>query len=350
MRVLFISTNGIKDVENGGAKCSIRNYNALCQFGDVDVYTIQKKSNLQSAVSILNGLYPPISREDINSLEIMSKNDYNIIFFDGSIFGSLISQFSEQKKIVFYHNCEHDYINVRFGKTGSIKKWIYQKLVDKAERTITKTADWRICLSQRDASRINQLYGKQVEMICPIGMEDKYEVLNSEDVEPYCLLFGAMGTANKEGYEWFVRNVSPHLNCKTVVAGKGFEAFKEEWQSDKVDVKGFVESIQRIYTDASCVAIPLLSGGGMKIKTVEALMFGKRIFGTDEAMSGFEFNYDGIVDVCNETRMFIDGINKYIEEDNRKFITEAREIYLKNYSVESAYESFGKMIRSLTVK
>ena len=49
----------------------------------------------------------------------------------------------------------------------------------------------------------------------------------------------------------------------------------------------------------------------MKVKTAEALMFGKPIIGTDEALEGYDVERQRSVFRCNSSQDFINAINNY---------------------------------------
>lgn len=346
MKILFITANGIEDAAFGGAKASIRNYKSLKNFGNVDVYTVKRKSSIQSALSLFRGWFPPINNKDVKQLKMLSHGGYDIVFFDGSIFGKLIDIFNSTKTVVFYHNCEHDFNSVRFGNKNRLKKYLYQKSVDRNEKYITCLADYRITLSERDTERILNLYGKKADLIVPLGIEDKFTNSIESDETKVCLLLGAVCEANIAGYEWFVNNVSPFIDCQTVIAGKGFDKYKEKWKSEKVNVVGYVENLEKEYANASCVAIPLFSGGGMKVKTVEALMFGKTVFGTKEAFSGFDLCED-VTFQCDTKEEFICGINNYLSQNRPKYNGNSRKLYLNKYTIENSIKLFSKMIKDL---
>ena len=249
---------------------------------------------------------------------------------------------------MFFHNCEHDYIRVRFGNKFSLKKWIYQILNDKSEKISTTKSDYRITFSSRDASRIKNIYGVNVQTQLPLAIVDKYQIKEPVDYKKSCLLFGPAGTANVEAFEWFIKNVSSKLNCITIVAGKGFEEYKA-WENDKVCVIGYIDEISDLYNMVSCVAIPLLTGGGMKVKTVEAMMFGKTIFGTDEAFSGYDINYEKIGGLCNDADSFINKINSFIELNSNEYNLYARKMYESKYSVEASKRIFKEIMNDLEI-
>lgn len=350
MNILFISNNGIEDAAFGGAKASRRNYELLKKHGDVDVIAIQKRSNVASMVSLLQGYFPPSGKEDLDRIgKMLDEKTYDFVFFDGSHFGNLVKYVKDRgrKVMCFCHNCEYDYIQVRFGAKASLKKGLYKKVIGEQERLALQSADCSLVFTRRDAERLEHLYGAPRPYILPLSLEDAYEERESREGERICLLFGPMGQANEEAFGWFVEEVSPALGCKTRIAGKGFEAHRKDWESQKVEVRGFVEDIAQLYADASCVAIPLLSGGGMKIKTAEALMFGKYIFGTDEAFVGYDLEYGKIGGKCNSAREFSEKINEFLSLEKGRFCEDSRKIYEENYSLGASEDAFARIVSGL---
>lgn len=348
MKALFITTGGIEDAEFGGAKASIRNYMALKRFAEVEVYHIKKRSTMHSIQSLLQGIFPPVLREDVRKIgAILSEQTYDFVFMDCSHFGWIAEEVkkADVPLVMFFHNCESDYIQVRFGNKNTLQSRIYQRLIDKGERVSVKNADYKMVFTERDKERIESLYQTTIDAVIPIGLSDQYRESNKKG--EYCLLFGPLGTANEEAFSWFVRNVSPYLHCKTMVAGKGFERYKEIWGNEKVLIKGFVKEVSEAYEGAACVAIPLFSGGGMKIKTAEALMFGKTIFGTEEAFVGYDFDVKQVGGLCQTAEAFIEKINCFFDRGERVFNPYSREQYLEKYSLEAADREFQKLERFL---
>ena len=131
------------------------------------------------------------------------------------------------------------------------------------------------------------------------------------------------------------------------------EKYKEKFEkmNSKVKVLGTVDSLDEYYLNADVVIAPIFSGGGMKVKTAEALSYGKTIFGTKEAFEGYEVDYDKIGGLCNTKEEFIEKINKYIkwwEENNKpKFNEYSKTIFKEKYSYESSLEKFKKLFREL---
>lgn len=348
-KILFLTCNGIEDAAFGGAKASIRNYELLKKYAPVDVISVQKRSNLASLFSILQGYFPPISRKDLQTVRTkLRQGGYSHVFFDGSHFGTIVKAAKRRgvRTLCFFHNCEYDYIEVRFGQGNSLKKRVYKHLIAKQEKLAAQCADCNIVFTKRDAERIRELYGVELPVIVPLTLPDSYKERSKQACqgEKTCLLFGPVGQANEEAFGWFVTNVSPFLHCKTRVAGKGFEIYKDKWSSDKVEVQGYVEDVAVLYAEADCVAIPLLSGGGMKIKTAEAMMFGKTIFGTDEAFVGYELEAAKAGGCCNSAEEFIEAINRFVDGEQVPFNSYSRRTYEEKYSLGASEKAFGEIL------
>ena len=47
---------------------------------------------------------------------------------------------------------------------------------------------------------------------------------------------------------------------------------------DRLQVLGYVEDLNKLYASVRFMVMPILSGSGMKVKTAEALKYGKFIF------------------------------------------------------------------------
>lgn len=356
MKILFITNSDIGNTTYGGGKASAARFALLKQFGSVTVYPVVKQSNKASIISLLQGNYPPLRNDIIREvLDMCKKNQYDIIYADTSVCGTLIKELKKGgiKTPVLSHfqNCESDFNAIRFGRSNSPKSTIYHKLVQREEKLTLRYSDCCAALSDRDAHRLKELYGKKTDVLLPLFLKDEVLDLDIESADrkrnKYCLLFGPVLYPNVEGFRWFLKNVSPYIKIKTVIAGKGFEEYRDEFQREFVQVTGFVKDIQSLYQNAACVCIPLFHGCGMKIKTAEALMYGKTVFGTDEAFSGFQFDFDKAGGICNQAEEYIHRINFFLERGHNFYNVYSREIYQKKYSDTSAMKRYRAVFKRL---
>lgn len=94
--------------------------------------------------------------------------------------------------------------------------------------------------------------------------------------------------ANEEGLRWFIDNVYPHLSADMSIhiAGSGAEWLNDKYEN--ISYQGFVDNVQEFLRKARVIAIPTLSGGGIQIKTLDAIASGSSIVATSLASRGID--------------------------------------------------------------
>jgi glycosyltransferase involved in cell wall biosynthesis len=111
--------------------------------------------------------------------------------------------------------------------------------------------------------------------------------------DPFRVVFiGSFGhRPNIQGVRFFIEEVLPLVRhrvpeVKFVVAGKAPPPELMRLASDHVQFVGFVPDAATFLTESAVVVIPLLSGGGIKIKTLEALATGAPVVSTSIGVEG----------------------------------------------------------------
>jgi glycosyltransferase involved in cell wall biosynthesis len=90
---------------------------------------------------------------------------------------------------------------------------------------------------------------------------------------------------NVDAVEYFLGSVLPlvHLrnpSATVAIAGRGAPPNLLRYQSKTVEFLGFVEDLDKLLQEAAVVVVPLLSGGGIKIKVLEAMARGCAVVST----------------------------------------------------------------------
>lgn len=338
MKVLFITqqiSTGDK-VRKGGEVVSRDNYNVLVNVygsNNVEIISIPEEKRLYKKYlhyMMLRNMYSEHIEQEI--VQRINDIEWNLLFFDGSWFGRISKMVSKKGKIVaFFHNIERQYSLQRLKKNPlTIFKYFS---VACNERCLMEETDYIIALNLRDELLIKKYYQKETDLILPISLQDSFETNNDrEDIsgnERLLLFVGSYFNPNKEGAIWFIKNVMPHVNYKLLIAGKGMEKLKK-YENDKIAVLGTVDSLGELYQKVDIIVIPIFSGGGMKVKTAEAMMYGKRILATKEALTGYDIHGINAVTECNTKGEFIFMLNN-TENNVKKFYPEVRKKFLEKY-------------------
>jgi glycosyltransferase involved in cell wall biosynthesis len=349
-RCLFVSQRVATGV-SGARVGSDRNL-FFCQdaFGkeNTTLYKIQKGRISHLARKLLQffGYVDGMLPRDVKAIvEEARSGKYDLVFFDSSYFGLAVKAVAKkapgQKIVVFYHDIIVDWW--RSTKNGPAYRQLFWSLVyRRVERLSTVFANERIFLTERDRETLRKEYGAEGGPIIPVTLVDRFDegrrtrAAAVRKAEDRILLFvGVDYKPNTDGIAWFLANVLPYIKSRVKIVGLDLENYRSTWTSPRVEVVGTVDDVDEYYYGADAVVIPLFSGGGMKIKTAESLMFGKTVFGTPEGFVGYELPFGRVGAVCGTAEDFIAAIRAWESDASATNYNEAsRAAFLQGYSYE----------------
>lgn len=344
---------------DGGKKCSFRNYELFCKvFGNENVYLFMLTNNkaenkenifrltayrtiVDRAVNILSGtLFTSTSNEN-KIVEFIRNNNIDIVVLERSMYGSLINKIKQQNVAceiwVFVHNIEKQYFGNKVKHQSLLYCLPYLKIAKSEEETF-KYADYIMTLTERDSKLIEKIYGRKSDLTLPMTFYDVFDYKKQKKVNQRrkeLLFIGTMFSPNYDGIKWFVENVMAELkDYHLTIVGKNFELKKSELERKNVDVIGTVNFLEEFYYSDNVMVMPVFYGDGMKIKTAEAMMYGKTILASDEALEGYEVaNVEGIYR-CNTKEDYIKTL-RMIEGKENNYNEAVRQLFLTKYCLNS---------------
>lgn len=153
--------------------------------------------------------------------------------------------------------------------------------------------------------------------LVPLGGE--YKPLPEKKHEGTIFVFCAAmdSEMNEEAALWFAKEVFNRLdrdNCKLYIVGRNPSEHIYNIQSTNIIVTGSVASLEVYYSIADVVVIPLLHGGGVKVKLMEAIGYGKLVLTTSVGSEGTIFSKDNIL-IADNAEQMIDQCNRIIDGD-----------------------------------
>lgn len=372
MKALFIAGHEfLYNPQNGGQKCSLRNYRLLQQsLGEENVYLCMFSNHQYNNLTSNEMIYPTYKNNIemffnvLFLLNVCNKQtakkvrkdicrlDIDFIFVDSSTIGYLIEKLDLKKPIIcFFHNIEVNYAWNKYKHEG--KKYIIAYLSYKYnEKCAAKIANRIILLNKRDQKEMERLYQRKADLFLPITFDDEFnpQKVRKQSHEKVELLFvGSFFKPNVEGLLWFINEVMTQLDKNKYIlriVGKNLETLKETITVDNIDVIGTVDDLSQYYYEADAVVIPIFYGDGMKVKTAEAMMFGKNIIATDEALEGYT-TCEGIYRV-NTVMEFIHAIEN-IKLETSMLNNEVRNNFLLYYETNKLSSKFKSMINEINL-
>lgn len=240
------------------------------------------------------------SRQYIDHLRALLQNEtYDAVVIDHAQLGWLYPLVQPHKVIFSAHNVEHElYAQNAARSQSSLHRWIYARearLVQQMENQLACVADEVWALTEHDADYFAEVQRRQGQrhpsvkvLSLPSGFAAPQSTAQAKQFD-----IGIIGSwpwkPNEEGLLWFLERVYPYLpsNLCIHIAGRG-----ADWLVDKypnIHYRGFVPSAQEFMAQARVVAIPMLSGGGIQIKTLDAIAAGSAIVATPVALRGIAY-------------------------------------------------------------
>jgi polysaccharide biosynthesis protein PslH len=167
------------------------------------------------------------------------------------------------------------------------------------------------------------------------------------DAEAHRILFvGSLDyEPNRRAIRLLVDDVMPRVwqklpDARLRVAGRG--AGERIEASERVEALGFVERIRDAYVGSSCVAIPLLEGGGSPLKFVEALAYGLPVVATPFAAAGLSVEPGrDFAEAEGTPDAFAGELVAVLRGERPGLGREGRELVARSYSVEAVSRALG---------
>lgn len=247
-------------------------------------------------VALLAGRLTPSSLFQV--MRRVSSSQPDVVFLDSSSLGwlALLTRLlaPKTKVVSFFHNVEFDFQLERSRAEG--RRYLLSAAAEYVNEWLTvRSAHALLTLTNEDAQRVAELYGRQVDQLWPVCLSDATASVATPEPsfrEDAVLFVGSGFFANREAVGFLLDQVAPALarqgNTRIRIAGSGFSS--AEWPGsvpDNVDLLGRVPDLAPYYRQVRAFIAPVFSGAGMKVKVAEALMHGLPVIGSPLALRGY---------------------------------------------------------------
>lgn len=363
-KALFILFKDYSTSNDGGSRANMRNLNLARQIlgeENVDCYYIHDINKKRSLFSLLYtvilfpfGYFNGLTPHKLKEIQVLSAQ-YDYVFITNSIFG-LVGKYLKAhgykgKVITFFHNVEGIYYDARIGKRIPFRSIVVNCAANNDHYAL-EYSDTAIGLCERDHNTLTHLYGRGFDVLAPISFADKcaghqHDMTAMTSSRPKCTFIGSNFPANANGVLWFVRNVLPHVDIDFTVVGQNMDKLKEANECLKdINVYSNVPDLTPYFDEADFMVFPIFDGSGMKVKTCEAMMYGKNILGTTETFEGYEVDPNQCGQLCNTPEEYIEAINNLAAHPVRRYNEYSRNIFLGKYSIDSTLNVFQKIFKA----
>jgi glycosyltransferase involved in cell wall biosynthesis len=163
------------------------------------------------------------------------------------------------------------------------------------EEAACRQASLCMAITEEDAALIRSRVPEAQVVTSPAGVDLERFSPHTMSEEPGTVVFiGALDwPPNIDAVRWFRSEIWPRVRkeettARWVIVGKAPPTDILRWPEEdrSIQVAGFVEDIRDYLNTASVVVVPLRSGGGMRLKILEAMASGKPVVSTPLGAEG----------------------------------------------------------------
>ncbi len=309
---------------------------------------------------VVNYTTPEMARQ-LGSL--VTGAQFDIIHLDSIHMAAYVPRLRRQTKALFvydWHNIESE-LMFRYGQnvSSSLRK-VYAKLtgkrLERLERMILHDGSNHIVCSRREQIQLAAIAPEaRIEVIGNGVDAESFASLTGDATRRDRILFvGSMNYhANVEGAQYFVRAIWPAMHAQfpqwrlTLVGSNPAPGVLALAEAPGVEVTGTVPDVRPYYQEAIASIVPLHTGGGTRLKILEAMAAGVPVVSTSIGAEGLLVNPGADILIADSDEDWTKKLSGLLTSPDlqTKLIQNAKELIRARYDWEILGESLYRTYR-----
>lgn len=330
---------------------------SLCQ----EVYTVPKPAKRRRSLADklvdlfrldpvgLKGHYSPEMASLIR--KAILNDNYDLVHIDQILLAQYTAAMANVPWVLTHHNIEA----LAQSRQHSIdQRSLFKKISDRLERArwkryeiqMSRRAGAVVTVSEFEARYFRQFVSLEKVFVSPNGVDLEYfQPVERTPTQLRLLFTGRMDyPPNVDAMLWFCQEVWPALrreipDVELLIVGRDpAPQIRNLDGSNGVIVTGMVDDVRPFYAQASVFIVPLRSGGGTRLKILEALAMGMPVVTTSLGCEGLEVVNGRDLLVVDEQNEFVRKIFELLQSPTRRIELGkcGRRLVVEKYSWESS--------------
>lgn len=261
--------------------------------------------------------------------------------------------FSNAMKVATEHDVSFIKMKRKFADSKLITRF-FVKRFQQREIAILNRLQLILVLSKDDRDRLDQsgVDVKKIHLLSPF-----YQRFNvqGDHSEPQIIFYGAMNRfENEEAVTWFIDKVYNQFGLNSLadflVVGAGVpnSLVKNNARYPRVKFTGFVEHPETYFNSAVCMVVPLLNGGGIKIKVLEGMSCSLPVITNEIGIEGINAIPDVSYLHCEAPEDYNKAIRSLLNDQKmvNNIGQNAKRLVDKDYNFENSYNEYKTIVLS----
>lgn len=211
------------------------------------------------------------------------------------------------------------------------------------EQSILEHFDAVIAIQKDEYKVLRKMLPHKILLLCPHSVAYNDCDRQIDRIQNIGFI-GADNEANRSGLDWFIKQVWPvvkQLDLKLYIFGKVGDRFQDICDADE-SIENMSDKFtqEEIYSMVDCMVNPVFVGGGLKIKTLEALAYAKPIISSQEGSAGIDNREQNGIIVARDRQKFIEGLIKVVKQPDLaiELIQQGKNTIEEQFSPNSCYK------------
>lgn len=297
-------------------------------------------------------------------IDLLQNNSFDVIHVEGTFVAyyiDVIRKYSKAPVVLRAHNVEYlIWQRLARNEKNPLKKIYLQLLSRKLKRFEKKyfsKYDVIAGITKEDNQRLEELGVKTEKEFIPAGVQLNRFVIDAS-IRPkpnsMFIISSLNWLPNLEGLEWFIKKVWPEVKMENPllelhIAGKDTPESVRKLASDGIFVHGYVADASIFMQQYDLMLVPLLSGGGMRLKIIEGMALGKCILTSTIGAEGIacEANHDILK--FDESEEWKDSLIDYFAHPNKynAIGANARQVIIEQYDNDKVVDRLVSLYKHL---
>ena len=303
--------------------------------------------------------YSPEMQQAID--RVVASQQFDEVIYELSQMGVFDYSKANAPVVLDMANIEHELIERRADVTSSPwKRWALHREAHKfkvEEMAICDAANLILVTSERERLIVRDIPG--MPPVATVANTVDPEFFDGSAARPVDNEIVFIGTthvdANRDGVRWFANEILPLVEREIpgvrfkVVGGTPPDDILALASAPNIDVLGFVPDVRDHMATATALVVPLRSGGGTRLKIIEALSYGLPTVSTSLGAEGLDINHDHDILIADNPADFAAEVVRVLRDPalRARLIDNGRRLAHDEYSWRSVIPALRTALESI---